>query len=95
MDIERKRVSVAPGIRVPASGRHEQASDEYDDAYDDISQSDDVSEALHIPTYRARENRGESSRGQDRLTVSDRNVLTYKTTADENFVLRTKTHDIS
>ena len=71
MDIERKRVTTSPGVRVPASGRHEHATDDYNEVYDDISQSDDVSEAIHAPTYRVTESRGETNRGRDRLTVSE------------------------
>ena len=69
MSIERHRVA-GFNPQPPASGRQDSAAEDFDDVYDDISRSDDVSEAVHAPTYRVREDRGEAVRGSDRLTVS-------------------------
>ena len=77
MDIERKRVNPQPAAEVPASGRHDLAADAYEDAYDDISQSDDVSEAIHAPQYRVREERGDVCRGSDRLNVNSKCTLSW------------------
>ena len=70
MSIERHRMSGSGRSQPTASGRQESADEDFEDAYDDISQSDDVSEAVNAPAYRVRENRGENVRGSDRLTVS-------------------------
>ena len=70
MDIERKRVTAAPGVSAARAYHTNRTEDAFADAYDDISQSDDVSEAVHAPLYRAREDRGFTCRGSDRLTVS-------------------------
>ena len=69
MSIERKRVRGDPNSNLPAADRGEFVSDDFDDAYDDISRSDDVSEAVHAPTYQARQEQGQTVRGTDRLTV--------------------------
>ena len=78
MDIERNRVNTAPGIRPRPSARGELASDDYNEAYDDISRSDDVSEAIHAPRYQARQIRGETSRGSDRLNVSNSIQMNFR-----------------
>ena len=70
MDIERKRVTAAPGVSAARAYHHDHHKAAFADAYDDISQSDDVSEAVHAPLYRVREDRGYTCRGSDRLTVS-------------------------
>ena len=69
MSIERQRVA-GSNPQPPASGRQESAAEDFADVYDDISRSDDVSEAVNAPVYRVREDRGEIVRGSDRLTVS-------------------------
>ena len=70
LSIERKRVRGDETTVLPEPSRGGFVSDEYEEAYDDISRSDDVSEAVHAPVYQLRQERGQSVRGSDRLTVS-------------------------
>ena len=70
MSIERKRVRGDESAVLPEPSRGNFANEDYDDAYDDISRSDDVSEAVHAPVYQQRQDRGQTVRGSDRLTVS-------------------------
>ena len=77
MSIERKRVRGDETTVLPEPSRGDFANEGYDDAYDDISRSDDVSEAVHAPVYQARQERGQTVRGSDRLTVSK--ILIFET----------------
>ena len=70
MSIERKRVRGEDTAVLPEPSRGDFANEGFDDAYDDISRSDDVSEAVHAPAYQVRQERGQTVRGSDRLTVS-------------------------
>ena len=70
MSIERKRVRGDQDDELSMPSRGEAVSEDYDEAYDDISRSDDVSEAVHAPDYKVRQDRGVTVRGTDRLTVS-------------------------
>ena len=70
MSIERKRVRGDEPTVLPEPSRGDFANEGYEDAYDDISRSDDVSEAVHAPVYQMRQERGQAVRGSDRLTVS-------------------------